>query len=523
MTAHDAVTDEIMDAGLTLTGLGKSVVRVLGALRAVANDASVAPAGSTPSDGGTTTAASVSPTSPSGGTPTAARTYSPPGGRVYQPSTAQFSCVPGPKTPTQQNPPYVIPAALLPEPTDDPDAAIRTVLTDLGVTPLSIFQKQGGFDHLRPIAESFGIAAFHELVGRLRYTHIQLARPVHAYRTDKEACQILRVAGRASLLAPRVLLAIPGHFRELARRAPEAREAHALENLGWLLARSLRDRIAARTKTEWWLPPDPLFVTPFANPLPSFSPELERLILSTNLIDLRLPFNDYESRFAHWNNSLAGRAWRLETGLEASLSGPGLPFYPEIVTLPDESSLSETKTKIKEKRTLISGEWDNCVQSIKSKYPGDKEKQGKVLQAGDECSLPAGLIVPAVLGGIHLIYLFPGVVKQSKNPVSESKRVLAEIKPVVEDIFRTIYQLGWNDLLFESQGGFNFRAQRGTFSKLSEHGFGLALDLNVVENPRGANSIGVMDPRIVALFQAFHFRWGRCFGTPDPHHFEFKI
>jgi hypothetical protein len=30
-----------------------------------------------------------------------------------------------------------------------------------------------------------------------------------------------------------------------------------------------------------------------------------------------------------------------------------------------------------------------------------------------------------------------------------------------------------------------------------------------------------MDPRIVALFEAFRFTWGRSFSTPDPMHFDY--
>jgi len=30
-----------------------------------------------------------------------------------------------------------------------------------------------------------------------------------------------------------------------------------------------------------------------------------------------------------------------------------------------------------------------------------------------------------------------------------------------------------------------------------------------------------MDPRIVAIFEAFHFRFGACFGLTDPMHFEY--
>ena len=48
---------------------------------------------------------------------------------------------------------------------------------------------------------------------------------------------------------------------------------------------------------------------------------------------------------------------------------------------------------------------------------------------------------------------------------------------------------------------------------------GLALDLNVPTNQRGTR--GDMDPRVVAIFKRWGFRWGGEFHTvPDPMHFE---
>ena len=54
---------------------------------------------------------------------------------------------------------------------------------------------------------------------------------------------------------------------------------------------------------------------------------------------------------------------------------------------------------------------------------------------------------------------------------------------------------------------------------ISMHTWGLALDLNVPTNQRGTR--GDMDPRVVAIFKRWGFRWGGEFHTaPDPMHFE---
>ena len=53
---------------------------------------------------------------------------------------------------------------------------------------------------------------------------------------------------------------------------------------------------------------------------------------------------------------------------------------------------------------------------------------------------------------------------------------------------------------------------------LSNHSFGLALDLNVPGNQRG--TVGEMDPGIVAIFERWGFTWGGDWRYTDPMHFE---
>ena len=57
----------------------------------------------------------------------------------------------------------------------------------------------------------------------------------------------------------------------------------------------------------------------------------------------------------------------------------------------------------------------------------------------------------------------------------------------------------------------------GTTS-LSNHAFGLALDLNVPGNQRG--TVGEMDRGVVAIFKRWGFTWGGDWGYTDPMHFE---
>ena len=54
---------------------------------------------------------------------------------------------------------------------------------------------------------------------------------------------------------------------------------------------------------------------------------------------------------------------------------------------------------------------------------------------------------------------------------------------------------------------------------LSHHAWGIAIDIDVAENPYGHRP--TMDPRIVAAFERWGFIWGGNFLIPDGMHFEF--
>lgn len=53
---------------------------------------------------------------------------------------------------------------------------------------------------------------------------------------------------------------------------------------------------------------------------------------------------------------------------------------------------------------------------------------------------------------------------------------------------------------------------------LSNHAFGLAVDINVSTNQLGTR--GDMDPRIIQIFSRWGFNWGGVWSRPDPMHFE---
>ena len=53
---------------------------------------------------------------------------------------------------------------------------------------------------------------------------------------------------------------------------------------------------------------------------------------------------------------------------------------------------------------------------------------------------------------------------------------------------------------------------------ISNHAFGLAIDINASENERG--TVGQMSRAVVQIFQRWGFTWGGDWHYTDPMHFE---
>jgi hypothetical protein len=60
--------------------------------------------------------------------------------------------------------------------------------------------------------------------------------------------------------------------------------------------------------------------------------------------------------------------------------------------------------------------------------------------------------------------------------------------------------------------------QRDGSKPLSMHAWGLAVDINVADNPVGSRPN--LDPQVVAIMEKWGFRWGGRWSPPDGHHFE---
>jgi hypothetical protein len=432
--------------------------------------------------------------------------YSATDARAYTPSASAtlFRTAPRPVA--------VDAATQWPEATTSADGAAERALRALGVKDAGIRAYAGpGFTALRPVAAAFGEAALTELLRRLRYSAAWLTTPKHSYNKDSDLNAAFgKTVKLQVLLALRVLLAIPGHFRELARRAGTEPEAFALENLGWLLMQALGAEVRTASTLDFWLPSSPAFVTRFANPLPALSPQVNALITARSFLDPSLNVAQYTACYEAWRTGVPGRLWRLETGRETSPGRvAGAPFYSEPFTIPASINFSGPKAQ-------IDAAWARRTAAFDA---------GKVKTPLTDCDNSylngLGLHSAMSLGGLQLRAKFPS---PSGAAALTSLTGLTAVKPAFEAAFKAVADAGWNDLLFETQGMGCFRGKKVDGNlviahQLSNHGVGTAVDLNAFEN--GQHNSGSMDPRIVALFEAFRFNWGRAFSTPDPMHFEY--
>lgn len=80
-----------------------------------------------------------------------------------------------------------------------------------------------------------------------------------------------------------------------------------------------------------------------------------------------------------------------------------------------------------------------------------------------------------------------------------------------------VVQRGLSKHVYQTAGCFNARFIANT-TRLSNHAFGMAIDINSLENGRGTR--GQMHPQVVQIFKKWGFGWGGDWAWTDPMHFE---
>jgi hypothetical protein len=114
----------------------------------------------------------------------------------------------------------------------------------------------------------------------------------------------------------------------------------------------------------------------------------------------------------------------------------------------------------------------------------------------------------------------PFPMKLAWNPSIEVSRFRCHHRMI--SIFQEAFDRIWAaNLESECQffgGCYMFRCKKGS-KKISTHAWGIAIDLNPLENQMGTP--GQMNPDIVSIFESLGFTWGGRWQNPDPMHFQF--
>ncbi|CAN5846264.1 hypothetical protein BH23ACT12_BH23ACT12_16650 [soil metagenome] len=110
----------------------------------------------------------------------------------------------------------------------------------------------------------------------------------------------------------------------------------------------------------------------------------------------------------------------------------------------------------------------------------------------------------------------------ARMPIIGTVRCHKLMIPQLEAALKDLQAQGLGHLVIPSQAGRcyqpRFVAKDPVNHALSKHAWGLAIDLNVYDNPEGSKP--KMDPRVVAIFEKWGFRWGGRWTKPDGMHFE---
>ncbi|MEO1060417.1 MAG: M15 family metallopeptidase [Actinomycetota bacterium] len=104
-------------------------------------------------------------------------------------------------------------------------------------------------------------------------------------------------------------------------------------------------------------------------------------------------------------------------------------------------------------------------------------------------------------------------------PILGDVRCHRDLVPILDAALSALERDGLAHLVtLEQFAGCHVARRIGPDQALSRHSWGIAVDLNVDDNPRG--SFSTQDPRLVETMREHGFGWGGAWLVPDPAHYE---
>lgn len=414
---------------------------------------------------------------------------------------------------------------LLSNPYRTPEENVRQAFQAVGLTAAQATALPAA--GLAPLVRLMGVlsdAALEDLLRFVNYSPAQLKNPpLKLKNADTQAMVLQRMPAR-------LLIALPGHAREVARSVATAEHAYFIENLGWLMMHAVRDELTRQGEPRWWIPPLPLFASRFRMGAPGAPDWVRDLANRFHLIDPALGAKEFAVKCDTWRNGLPGQQWGLETGHPPTNQPLGQAFYPSLIAA--RLPLVINNAAVTANKAAIDAAWQQRITQVDKAFPPHLSNAAvaalRTIVDNPAVYGQAGLQAQASLGTMRVLAGdYPKVEPAGRNIGRSSANVLGGLPPAFEAVFSTLEALGWNDLLFHTSGTMVFRGVRNNQAAsaytISKHAYGAAIDIQAFENPPGEHN-HTIHARLAGVFKAFGFRWGEEFQPPtqpDPHHFEF--
>lgn len=171
--------------------------------------------------------------------------------------------------------------------------------------------------------------------------------------------------------------------------------------------------------------------------------------------------------------------------------------------------------------TKIIGDDEVSIQMIDAiaRYGLDPNARLTAVPTGDSVGSAVGVFNYRVDGGrvIPAASWVAANIRTEEVPilgrVTCHKVMLTQLRAALTEVV----ERGLADKVYQTAGCYYPRFIAGTHS-LSNHAFGMAIDINSAENGRG--TVGQMDRQVVSIFKKWGFGWGGDWNWTDPMHFE---
>ena len=127
----------------------------------------------------------------------------------------------------------------------------------------------------------------------------------------------------------------------------------------------------------------------------------------------------------------------------------------------------------------------------------------------------------------NLVYIFPPwkiYIPETSTELLRGIRVNKKVADSLTSIFNELWELHGKSQeeieksdLHKIGGAYYFRVRRGS-GRVSNHGRGIAIDIDPIDNPMKKGSRGDMSAKVIDVFIRHGWKWGGVYG--DPMHFE---